>query len=252
MNRLLVVWILSFCLSGCLESSDSGPGNKMAFGFGKQRNDKPLMFADVKSVFSDVGTQSLAKAVQEGDIARIKKLIADGVDVNAAGENGMTALFFGLRNYDGFRVLLEYGANPNVVTDDGQSVLHWAVRAKDDRFISLALRLKGDPNLVAGQFGNTLLHEAASPEGKDKVTLLLDHGADINAQRYDGDTPMLRAAGLGQYDVVYELLVRGADPRVKNHNGFDLMGVIDLRKHRMDPQNELTKWMWKVIEFLGS
>jgi len=60
----------------------------------------------------------------------------------------------------------------------------------------------------------------------------------------------MAAAGLGQFDLVYELLERGADYTIQNKNGDDLLDFIVFRAKTMDPKNELTRWMEKVIEWL--
>ena len=59
----------------------------------------------------------------------------------------------------------------------------------------------------------TLLHDMAQDGDIAKATLLLDHGADIDA--LDGEyrsTPLGMAARWGRLDMVTFLLERGADP----------------------------------------
>jgi hypothetical protein len=86
---------------------------------------------------------------------------------------------------------------------------------------------------------------------KNRAGLLLDAGANMNAQTINGRTPLHIAAGLGQYDLVLELLERGADYTLENNQGDDLADIIATSKKTMDPGNELTEWMRKVIRWLG-
>jgi|GEM_PF-3399865 len=73
----------------------------------------------------------------------------------------------------------------------------------------------GDPNLrngwtilmVAAHFGNTPI-----------LTLLLDHGASIDAEsRLDGLTALAMAASQGKRKCVSLVLERGANPNVRPH-----------------------------------
>jgi ankyrin repeat protein len=60
----------------------------------------------------------------------------------------------------------------------------------------------------------TLLHEMARTGEVGKATLLLDHGADIDAVDQEfRSTPLGFAARWGQREMVDLLLARGADPQ---------------------------------------
>lgn len=219
----------------------------------KRKTQTLVAYMSLKTMFSDKKVRALAKAAGKGKVKKIEELVAQGVDVNSRGTSNATPLFWAMRNITGFQKLLELGADPNVVYDDGGSVIHWAVIHKDESFLKAALQHGGNPNLVAGKFNETPLYEAASPEGKSKAGLLLDAGADINARGgLSGETPIMVAAGLGQFDLVYELLERGADYTIKDNTGEDLLDVIASRKKTMDPNNELYRWMEKVIEWLNT
>jgi ankyrin repeat protein len=205
----------------------------------------------LRTMFPDESVRALARAAGNGNLSRIDELIEAGVDINARGTSGATPLYWALRNRSGFEHLLERGADPNVVFNDGDSILHTTVNMRDNRFLALALAHGGDPDLRATSRDQTLLHEAASWEGKDKVALLLEAGADIDAQRSNGETPIIAAALFGQFDLVYELLERGADFSIQNDYGNALPEIIALRRPTMDPDNELTHWMSRVIDWLA-
>jgi len=51
----------------------------------------------------------------------------------------------------GFKALLKLGANPNVLFDDGGTVMHWAARMDSTEFLQAALEHGGDPNLRGGR-----------------------------------------------------------------------------------------------------
>eukprot|EP01083_Nonionella_stella_P124130 374604_1 len=59
--------------------------------------------------------------------------------------------------------------------------------------------------------GNTGLHWAVHHQNKELIDYLLDHGADIDAVRNNGSTPLLMAARDGYLSSVKVLIGRGAN-----------------------------------------
>jgi ankyrin repeat protein len=85
-------------------------------------------------------------------------------------------------------------------------------------------RLKNDPGSVHDRdsYGNTPLHWAANWGFLEGVRLLLEYGADINAQNTDGETPLhraLRGSRKEQAETLEFLLEHGADPNIADHGG---------------------------------
>ena len=82
-----------------------------------------------------------------------------------------------------------------------------------------------------------LLHFAASYESYEDVSLLLDHGAQVNAKGDIGLTPLHCAASKGKLEIVELLLKNGADRTIQNefgetaadwafNNGHDYIGKL--------------------------
>lgn len=63
------------------------------------------------------------------------------------------------------------------------------------------------------------IHYAVEYNGVDMIKLLLDHGADINAQNADGSTA-LHLACISNSDVATYLVQRGADCEIEDANGM--------------------------------
>jgi ankyrin repeat protein len=106
-----------------------------------------------------------------------KFLLEQGADVNRADEeSGETALHSALSKTDRLvydlvlKVLLSYGANPNVATKNG---------AETGAFMR-DCRTKGE----------TPLHRAAAFGDENTIRLLIDAGAKINAEDANGETPL--------------------------------------------------------------
>ena len=82
-----------------------------------------------------------------------------------------------------------------------------------------ALTDGADPNTKDPQSGNTLLATAALMGHTEIVTLLLEHGADVNARNRDDGTALHAAAFFGRTETVKLLLEKGADTTLRNNMG---------------------------------
>lgn len=216
-----------------------------------QRASQELVaFMSLETMFPDPQVRALAKAAGKGRIRKIDEWVEKGVDVNARGTRGATPLFWAMKNVRGFKRLLELGADPNVVFEDGSSIMSWAVNNRKEEFLILALEYGGDPNLVVGIQEKTPLFETLGYSGKSKAGLLLDAGANINAQMANGYTPVCMAALLGQFDLVLELLERGADYTLEDNHGHDLADFIAEGRKTMNLKNKSADEMFKVIRWL--
>ncbi|KXH65986.1 hypothetical protein CSAL01_02126 [Colletotrichum salicis] len=82
--------------------------------------------------------------------------------------------------------------------------------------LRLVLRVGVDtsPSYYRRRIGTTLLRRATSDGRKDAVILLLEDGAEVNAQFEEGETPLEIASRNGRRDIVSMLLTKGADPNV--------------------------------------
>jgi hypothetical protein len=210
-----------------------------------------VAFMSLETMFPDPKVRELAKAAGKGKIKKIDQLVREGVNVNAQGTSRATPLFWAMRDYDGFKRLLELGADPNIVYDDGNSVMHAAAKLRNKKIIKLALEHGGNPNLVStDSFRQTPLFEALL-NGIDMIDLLLEYGANINARDWFDSTPLLDAAGGNtDFEIVYHLLERGADYSLKDRNGYDLALKLSRTVGRLRPGTKGERWQKKVIDWL--
>ena len=118
----------------------------------------------------------------------LQKILAYGADVNAVNKRGRTALLLNCSygQMDSVHVLLEARADPNIVDEEGYSCIFAAV----DGHCS-----------------------------KDTPQALIDHGANIDAERRDGTNALLRACRTGQSGSVKFLLEAGANANVTKPDG---------------------------------
>ncbi|KAF4551972.1 Ankyrin repeat-containing protein 2 [Elsinoe fawcettii] len=162
----------------------------------------------------------------------LKTLISKNLDVNAASEDGLTALHWATKvsSLQAVHMLLEAGAS--VQTRDpiyGRSPLHEAAKTSSVDIIAL-LASKADNVDVKDFYGLSPLHLAAFNGHCEVACLLLDRGADVNcaelvAELWAGAeetleepskpvwatiTPLLLAVQCGEHEMVRCLVQRGA------------------------------------------
>jgi ankyrin repeat protein len=220
-----------------------------------------------KDFFPSGPPLAMAEAAAAGRVEKIDQLVNAGADVNARGNEGMTALIWALmhQNKKGYQYLLEHGADPNLqigtsslTSDgliDGNAAVSLAAMHEDPWYLEMALKHRGNPNIwnpvkgVTPVFQCIMLLDRRSPRPRlEQLKLLIAAGADLNARDRDGYTPMVKAAWLNRYDLIYQMLVGGADPRQKMIREKTIASHI--RDSHTDPKSELYQWRAKVIEFL--
>lgn len=132
--------------------------------------------------------------------------------------------------------LLRFGANINAASNEGVTALHHAVMFSTGVAVRLLVEPSGGPALsglnvnALDSRGWTPLHYAChfgfsrrQREQADAVRLLLDHGANIHARTSRGITPLLIAVWCSNGPVFEVLLDRGAGKEDMSVESFDAM-----------------------------
>lgn len=158
---------------------------------------------------------ALADAAMQKDMPRVRALLAQKADVNAAQGDGTTALHWAVYHHDVdlVRLLLAAGADVKAKTRLGSlTPVMMAARSGDSPVLTLLLNAKGDA-VTANANGTTPLMFAAGSGTADAVTMLIARGADVNAtDTTNGQTALMFAAAQGRVDAVKVLLARQANP----------------------------------------
>jgi ankyrin repeat protein len=163
-------------------------------------------------------------ASYSGHVDIMQWLLDHGADVNARTTNGYTPLHLldVLRRPEVCRMLLKHNADINNARDRfGKVPLHWAAMPRNaseakEMLITMQLLLDhgADPN-VRDDDGRTPLHDSSGWDGTRNGTvegscLLLDCGANIDAENNEGETPPQLALQAGYLEMAEFLSGRGA------------------------------------------
>jgi len=132
--------------------------------------EKQLYLTQARLFFAE-GPGLIFRLAQSGKTAPvIKGLIGDGISVDVTDNNGLTALAYALKN------------------DDMEAV---------KRIISLG----GDPNVTVGEGEISLLAIAVMKQNRESVIYLIENGADISGQAYEGVSLLEFAENMGFVDI---------------------------------------------------
>jgi ankyrin repeat protein len=142
-------------------------------------------------------------------------LLQKGADVNAENNFGEEASLHAIwQNHpDILEILIAHGANVNEADRFGWSLLHYTAGkdTSDSTAMTRMLLDKGaNPNVVERESGLTPLHRAAGEGKRTRVELLINHGANVNTKDWDDKTPLFLAKENGQAEIVELLKKHGA------------------------------------------
>jgi uncharacterized protein len=186
---------------------------------------------------------AMAEAARADDLAAVRKLIKEHVDVNTLATDGSSALLWAAYHSDVemTKALLAAGAAVDAANHYGVTPLLQASRNGDVEVIRALL----DAGAQATRWhpeGETPLMAASRTGRVDAVQLLLDHGSFVNAaDPFQEETALMWASAEGQLAVVKALLAAGADPNLKAH-----VSTITERKNADHPSGGFTALMFAV------
>lgn len=163
------------------------------------------MADEIKSVqIGPVEEESFRMAAHDGDFEGLKALMNQGVNCDAADQEGHTALMYAAFNGHSAIVLylLDAGAEINRLDFLGRTALLYGSTGPFPETVRILLERGADPNKVdADEHFSPLMHAAA--EGHlEVVKVLLEHGADRSLRDVDGDDAASFAAQGGHVQVV--------------------------------------------------
>ena len=188
-----------------------------------------LLLSSLVDVAAAPGDARLLDAVRQGDAAAVQALLGQGAEVDAAEADGTTALHWAvyLDDLASVGLLIRAGADVEVSNRYGVRPLSLACASGDARVIEALLEAGADP--TAPTAGEPHIMAAARTGSVEAVTLLVRHGADVNAQEtLRGQTALMWAVAEDHPAVARTLLDLGADVHARSRGaGTVRSGTID-------------------------
>jgi ankyrin repeat protein len=171
-------------------------------------------------------TSPLFKAVESGDIDKIKKLLAKGEDINSRNKYNWTPLIYAIRRRqtEAALFLIEQGADVKLQARWGprsepevESAIIWAAMQGDLLVLRRLIDAGADVD-TRDEDGMTPGMFAANRGYIDLLQALIDAGGNMNLQNKLGWTALM-SADPKRFDIMELLLKKGADPRIRNEGG---------------------------------
>ncbi|WP_292008629.1 ankyrin repeat domain-containing protein, partial [Chryseobacterium sp.] len=160
-----------------------------------------------------------AQKMFEGDLAGMEQIIKDKkLPLDQLQEKkGYTLLMYAsiIEDLKAMRRLLELGADPNIVIpDEGFSTpLNHAVALNNYEMLELLFSYGANPNPALGDSPmiSAMMLGGFKDTERKMIDYLLEHGANINNQSYDGSN-IMKAAIRDDLDLANYLLEKGGTP----------------------------------------
>lgn len=159
-----------------------------------------------------------ATASAEGHVEILRLLLENGYDPNHKegdfGERLLHHITDSPRNIEQAKLLLDFGADPNVQNKYGDTPVQAAASSGNLEYLELLLAAGADAAYVAPD-GQDALYAALMGGNIECIERLMLLGGDINAQDHRGKTVLSHNAMVGDdVEMVKWLLAHGADKSI--------------------------------------
>ena len=172
--------------------------------------------ANVNAINGEHDT-ALSVACSKGHEDAISIMLNAGADPNIIDAGGDTCLHnavFQDCSREVLQAMLEHGAKMNATNGYHETALSVACSQGNENAISVLLIAEADPNIVDAD-GDTCLHNAVLQGcSKDVLQAMVDHSANVNAKNRENQTALLLACKERKTDIINILLNAGADPNI--------------------------------------
>lgn len=190
----------------------------------------PLILCASNLVFAQTADQIIVftQAAKFDDVSEVQSLIKAGVSPNTLDPKGNPMLIVAIRDKS-FKVtdllLANKAIDVNLSNQSGENPLMMAsIEGQLPLVETLVLKNKADVN----KDGWAPLHYAASTGKLDVAQFLVANGAKVNALSPSETTPLMMSVSSGNELLIKFLLDKGADLRMRNHQGYSAIDIAEL------------------------
>lgn len=171
--------------------------------------------------------KTIEEAIARNDLQDVvRHLEKNPQDIDKPGRGNLTPLHQAIlrKRPEAAAILLEAGADPNVLTSRNQSSLHLAIDRGLIETAQMLLQRGVDAGLRDSQ-GWTALHLAAAKNRKQIIKMMLNNGVDTKYLSAAGGTPLHEAAVSGDAEMIRMLLDARIDPTVVSQTGKTALDI---------------------------
>jgi len=211
---------------------------------------------DIEKINSSRDYNWLMAACKAGNLEMVVYFISMGIDINAENtviyhdmDGFFTALYYAIESnsYKIIKLLLDKGAVIKSVWDNyiWGSCPELAAAVKNGNIKIVKLLMKSGADIQKEDTGPRLVSAALDLKKLDMALFLKNSNALKNAEKYDLNVIMVRAASLGSIDLVSTCLDMGADIREDErlHSGEDEESATTLGAASAYGQLKLVKYL---------
>lgn len=227
--------------------------------------DNKYLGDDVR-LFENTPVWEIAKAIEKDDTIKLKQLVFEAPKETLDFQEkkfGQTLLIWSIysNHYNGFKILIDAGADINVKANDSTQAINWAANIYEtSNYLRVLLNHNANVNHVANSPTVERLRTpliAAAWYSLENTKLLVEAGANINysySENENNNSPLYSAFRGGKIDVIHYLLIEAkADPNMlleTKSNGEKVYAVNMLRTLTFDIGSDDYKKKMEIVDFL--